>query len=77
MTTRDQKPQSEKDKQKYQAFLRYSGMGMQFFVTIGVSAWIGQKLDAYFALEKPFITIFLVLLFATGYFIKLYKDLTR
>jgi len=72
----DEKKPPQKDK-RYQAFLRYSGLGMQFFVTIGVSAFIGQKLDAHFGLQKPFITIFLVLLFASGLFYKLYKDLTR
>jgi putative F0F1-ATPase subunit (Ca2+/Mg2+ transporter) len=68
---------SPDEERRYKAALRYSGMGIQFFVMIGIAAWGGQKLDAYFSTPKPFITIFLILLFSTGYFIKLYRDLTR
>jgi len=68
---------SPKEEKRYKAALHYSGMAIQFFVMIGIAAWGGQKLDAYFATPKPFITIFLILLFSTGYFIKLYKDLTQ
>ncbi|RLD21970.1 MAG: hypothetical protein DRI69_02590 [Bacteroidetes bacterium] len=66
-----------KDKKRYRAALQYSGMAVQFFGIIAISAWGGQKLDAYFDTPKPFITIFLILFFSTGYFIKLYKDLTQ
>ena len=58
-------------------YLKYSGMALQFFVLIAIGAWLGQFLDAQFNTAKPFITVFLILLFAVGYFIKLYKDLTR
>lgn len=58
-------------------YLKYSGMALQFFVLIAIAAWAGQKLDDHFNTSKPFITIFLILFFAAGYFIKLYRDLTR
>lgn len=58
-------------------YLKYSGMAIQFFILIAIAAWIGQKLDAWLDTPRPLFTIFLILLFATGYFIKLYKDLTR
>ena len=72
----DKKPPKKKDK-GYVAFLRYSGMAMQMFVLIGLAAWGGQKLDAYFNTPKPFITIFLILFFTSGYFYKMYRDLTQ
>lgn len=62
--------------QKARAFLKYSGMALQFFVLLFIAAWGGQKLDAHFSTPKPFLTILLILLAGTGYFIKLYKDLT-
>lgn len=65
------------DKNKTRAYLKYSGMALQFFALIAIGAWLGQKLDARFQTPKPFITIFLILFFSAGYFIKLYKDLTR
>jgi F0F1-type ATP synthase assembly protein I len=68
---------SPKEEKRYKAALHYSGMAIQFFAMIAFGAWIGQKLDAYFSTPRPFITIFLILLFSTGYFIKLYKDLTQ
>ncbi|MDX1476934.1 MAG: AtpZ/AtpI family protein [Saprospiraceae bacterium] len=65
------------DQNKTRAYLKYSGMALQFFALIAIGAWLGQKLDARLNTSKPFITIFLILFFSTGYFIKLYKDLTR
>lgn len=52
-------------------------MALQFFALIAIGAWAGQKLDARFETPKPYITIFLILFFSAGYFVKLYKDLTR
>ena len=57
--------------------MRYSGMAMQLFIGMAIAAWVGQKLDARFNTPKPFITIILILLFTSGYFYKMYKDLTR
>lgn len=57
-------------------YLKYSGMALQFFAAIAIGAWLGQKLDAYFATPKPFITVFLILVFAGAYFYKLYRDLS-
>ena len=55
--------------------MKYAGMAFQFFVLIFLAAFIGQKLDAHFETSKPFITIFFIIFFTTGYFYKLYKDL--
>ena len=66
-----------KDEKRYMAALRYSGMAIQFGVMIAIAAWGGQWLDEYFNTPKPFITIFLILFFTVGYFIKMYYDLMR
>ena len=58
------------------AYLKYSGMAIQFCALIAIGAWLGKKLDVYFATSKPYITVFLILFFAGGYFYKMYRDLT-
>lgn len=62
---------------KLNVYLKYSGMALQFFALIAIGAWIGQKLDAYFETPKPFITVFLILFFAGGYFYKMYRELSE
>jgi hypothetical protein len=52
-------------------------MAIQLFVLVGIAAWMGQKLDKAFNLSKPYLTIVLILLFTTGFFYKLVKDLGR
>lgn len=36
--------------------LKYSGMAFQLVLVLGVAVFIGQKLDAQFAFEKPYLT---------------------
>lgn len=64
-------------RKKLNAYLKYSGMAIQFFAVIAIGAWIGQKLDAYLQTNKPWMTIFCILFFSGGYFYKLYRDLTQ
>lgn len=58
-------------------YLKYSGMAIQLFVLIGVAAWGGQQLDKALGTSDPYFTIVLILLFTTGFFYKLVKDLGR
>jgi hypothetical protein len=62
---------------KLSLYLKYSGMALQFFVLIAVAAWLGQKLDAWLDTSKPFLTVLLILVFAGGYFYKMYLDLMK
>jgi F0F1-type ATP synthase assembly protein I len=43
-------------------FLKFSNLSIQMAVIIGVSAWGGNKLDAYYKNETPVFTIVLSLL---------------
>lgn len=65
------------DKEKARSIIKYSGFALQFFFLILIVALIGQKLDAYFMLDKPLLTALFVVVAALAYFYKLYKDLTR
>jgi hypothetical protein len=52
-------------------------MAIQLFVLVAVAAWLGQKIDKALETSKPFFTIILILLFTSGFFYKLIKDLNR
>jgi F0F1-type ATP synthase assembly protein I len=52
-------------------------MAIQFFVLVGIGAWLGQKLDKLLSTSKPYFTIGLILLFSTGFFYTLIRDLNR
>ena len=70
-------PVPPEKRSKYFAYLKYSGMALQFFLMIAFGAWAGQKLDAHFHTSKPWITLFCILFLASGYMYKMYRDLTR
>jgi F0F1-type ATP synthase assembly protein I len=44
------------------AFIKYSNLAIQMGLIIGLAAWGGMKLDAYFKLNDPYFTIGLSLL---------------
>jgi len=52
-------------------------MALQLFVLLAIAAWGGQKLDEVLKTPQPYFTIALILLFTTGFFYKLVKDLNR
>ena len=59
------------------SFLKYSGLGLQMLATIGVGAWLGQKLDQYLGLKFPvFLLTFVFVLFG-GVMYQLYRMLNK
>lgn len=62
---------------KVKNYARYSGMAVQLGVTIAVGAFIGRKLDEWFAFEKPLMTaLFSLLATITGIYL-LIKDIIQ
>ena len=57
--------------------MKYAGMAFQFFALLAVGAWLGQQLDKAVGTARPYFTALLVVLFASGFFYRLYLDLTR
>jgi len=58
-------------------FLKYSNLGLQLLLVIGVSSWIGLKLDGYLGFKFPvFLLTFMLLSFA-GMMYKLYRSLNE
>ncbi len=50
-------------------------MAFELAVYMGIGVFIGKWLDRYFGFEKPILMIFMVILFFSGYMIRLMKDL--
>jgi len=58
-------------------YMQYTGMAFQIAIMLGIGAFIGQKLDGYFGLEKPLFTALFVLLFLVAALYLVLKDLLR
>lgn len=59
------------------SFIKYSGLGLQMLVTMGVGAWLGRKLDQYLELKYPvFLITFIFVLFG-GLMVQLYRTLNK
>lgn len=59
------------------AYLKYSGLGFQLFAMVGLALWVGQKIDAKFELDPPYITILFILIAFGGFMAKLIVDLSK
>ena len=56
-------------------YLRYSGLGIQLAVLIGLAYWLGHKADEAWLGGKPvFAATFILLVFGVSIY-KLYKEL--
>ncbi|MBS1556384.1 MAG: AtpZ/AtpI family protein [Bacteroidota bacterium] len=58
-------------------FLKYSGLGIQLLVTIGLAAFLGLKLDQYLELKFPVFLLSFVLLSFGGTMYHLYRTLNK
>lgn len=68
---KEQKPKNKKlASKRTNAYVKYTGMGMQMLVTILVGTLGGRKLDQYFETATPWFTVSLALFstFAALYF---------
>lgn len=59
-----QRPDQEDqhNRRRAQDYMKYSGMAIQMGVIILIGAYAGQRLDAYFQLHKPYLTVAMSLL---------------
>ena len=62
---------------RWQAYLKYSGLAFQLAAVVFAGIFIGGWLDGLFGVEKPWFTMLLVVLFFGVYMYKLYKELTN
>ncbi|OEK06864.1 AtpZ/AtpI family protein [Roseivirga misakiensis] len=65
---------SEKNSNNY---LKYSQLGIQLFLTIGICGWLGYKMDSWWNNGKPLFIILMILIGTTGAIYQLYKSLPK
>lgn len=64
-----------KKKKNPNEVLKYSGMGFQLLIILGIAVYIGQKLDAQFSYEKPYLTALCALIALPVALYSVLKDL--
>lgn len=69
------KPTKKQKPNQLNSYLKYSGLAIQMTITIGLMAFIGYKLDIYFALKFPVFLLVLVFSSLFGSIYLLYKSL--
>jgi F0F1-type ATP synthase assembly protein I len=68
----------EDDKKKpVNAFLKFSGLGLQMLAAIGLGAWLGMKLDHYFEFKFPVFLLTFVFVIFGGMMYQLYRSLNN
>ncbi len=69
---------SDQKKQKpSNDFLKYSSLGIQLVVAIGLAAWLGHKLDQYMNIAFPAFLLGFVFLTFGGMIYQLYRSLKK
>lgn len=53
---------SKDDGDRLRDYAKYSGLAIQMGIIILVGTLIGQKLDAYFEMQRPYLTVLFALL---------------
>ena len=69
-------PPSKKSN-RYNAYLRYSGLGLQLLITIGIAGWLGYKLDQYMGNKYPVFMLLLGFLGFGGSMYQIYRSINR
>ena len=71
-----QRPGQE-EKEKVNAYLKYSGLGIQLLAAIGFFGWLGYKLDSYLSFEFPLFMLLFGLLAFVGMMVQIYRSLEK
>jgi ATP synthase protein I len=68
---------TEGKSQKFNQYLKYSGIAFQMAGVVLLGLFAGRWLDGIFSMSKPVFTMLLILLFFGGFMFKLYKELNK
>ncbi len=58
-------------------FLKYSSLGIQLVVGIGIAAWLGHRLDQYLNFQFPAFLLSFVLITFGGMMYQLYRSINK
>ncbi|MCU0420723.1 MAG: AtpZ/AtpI family protein [Cyclobacteriaceae bacterium] len=70
-------PTGPKEPKPSNQYLKYSGLGLQLLVTIGLCAWLGHWLDVRLGLKFPIFLLVLTFAGLGGSMYQLYRQLMR
>jgi len=59
------------------SYLKYSQLGLQLFVTIGLCGWLGYKMDQWWNGGRALFVIIMVLIGTGGAIYQLYRSLPK
>lgn len=62
---------------RYNSYLKYSGLGLQLFITIGIAGWLGYKLDNYLSWKFPVFMLVFVMVSFGGMIYRIYRSLNQ
>jgi len=68
---------SRKQQENYNSYLKYSSLGIQLLLSIGIAAWLGYKLDLYLNTHFPAFLMSFTLLAFLGNMYRLYRSLNQ
>jgi len=72
-----QGPSPNKKLKPYNNYLKYSSLGIQLLVAMGICGWLGNKLDRYLKIEFPaFMLLFGFFAFG-GIMYQVYRSIKR
>lgn len=71
------KKESNKPKSAVNDYLKYSQLGVELFITIGLSGFIGYQMDKWWNNGKPLWVLVMIGVGAIGAFYRLYKNLPK
>jgi len=58
---KQEKPSNQKEQKSYNSFLKYSGLGLQMVITLGLAGAFGYWIDQSLGLQFPaFLLTFLI-----------------
>ena len=72
-----QEPSEQKKQKPYNSYLRYSSLGLQFMLVIGLATYGGYRLDQYLSFRFPVFTLSFCMLALVGMVYKLYRILSN
>ena len=73
----EQEASNKKEQKPYNKYLKYSSLGLQLFLSIGISAWLGFELDAYLENKFPVFLLLFVMIVFIGSIYLLYRSINK
>jgi F0F1-type ATP synthase assembly protein I len=70
-------PSTNKKLNQYNSYLKYSGLAIQLLAAIGLSGWIGYKIDQWLEFRYPIFMLTLGFLGFGGIMYQVYRSINR